>query len=275
MIGRVSGRYPTRHPGLAALLWATACLLGCGSSGAGGGSDEGNGDLPPTAPIGVVIGDSIAEGHPLQHSRLHPGGINAFDPTWFDRPGQIPYHLARLIPTVRWINHGIGSHAAPDVWNRWSRDVLGEQQDPNDGRGDRTLPKAPAAVVVICGANDIARGVSAAWTKSCLTKMAASARDHGILAVFLTVGPADTAAPDRRARAEALNDWMLATLPAYGAFVVDWYHWAEDPSRPGSPQRAIFYDGVHPNAQGYEALAGFILDRAPALRTIGSTSATN
>lgn len=217
-------------------------------------------------PIAVVFGDSIAEGHPALHGRLHPGGEERFDAGWPDAPGQLSHEIAVRVPRYRWVNHGIGSQTTVDLWARWRRDVLGQRSDPGDGRGARTLPARASLALVICGLNDVFRSVSDADLRQNMRRMARSARTHGVATVFLTLGPhrgADDATARRIIDAGA---WMRKALPALGAEVVDWHGWAQDAQDPGVLRASMACpDGVHPTPAGYVELAEFIVRGAPSL----------
>jgi lysophospholipase L1-like esterase len=213
-----------------------------------------------------VIGDSIAEGHPGLHGRLHAGEKGAFDPNWPDQSGQLAYHLQQLVPRYRWYNHGIGSQTTVDLRARWRRDVIGEEYDPGDGRGARTLPCAASLVVIVCGINDIARPIPNETIQANMRRMAKSARRNTVKAIFLTVRPREESSDAEIERIRELDQWMCDTLPTFGAEVVDWMGWQEDAGRPGRLRRELLIDTVHPSRAGYAALARYLAQQAPGLR---------
>lgn len=203
--------------------------------------------------FGVVIGDSIAEGHPALHGALHPGRA-AYDPTWESQPGQLSYELGAL-SEYHWYNNGIGSQSTEHIRARWDRDALGRQYDPQDGRGDRTLPGIPRAVVVAAGVNDIALKVPPEVTRVNLQFMADSLSGVGTSVVFLTLPPSDRFTPEQIQMVREMNAWMLQSLPAEKVGVADLYAWFEDPQNPGKVNPALAADYIHPSKSGYQELA--------------------
>lgn len=209
--------------------------------------------------FGVIIGDSIAEGHPALHGRLHPEH-DGFDPDYPDKPGQLSYELAQLYG-FRFYNQGIGSQTTTDIWNRWERDVLGQISDPSDGRGDRTLTTKPNIVVVSAGINDVAGGVDLTTIQNNLISMAESALNNNIEIIFLNVGPFDAATADMLTKIDQLNTFMVGDLLTHNsnAIIVDYYTFIEDPANPGKVNPALTAgDGIHPSKTGYSQLAQLI-----------------
>lgn len=214
-------------------------------------------------PFGVVIGDSISEGHPMLHGRLHPSGSNGFDADYPNQSGQLSYELGQ-ITGLYFYNHGIGGQTSTQVWNRWRRDVLAENYDPNDGRGAKTLDEKPHCVFIVVGINDIFIGVDPKETRQNMVNMAKSARDNGVIAVFLNAGAHNAATAEQNKAISDLNKWMSEKLPVFGAQVVDFHRWSLDTD--GSGVNGVFFaDNVHPSSGGYKVLARYILDQVNEL----------
>ncbi|WP_158289426.1 SGNH/GDSL hydrolase family protein [Paenibacillus flagellatus] len=205
-------------------------------------------------PFGVVIGDSIAEGKPETHGRLRKDGEPGFDPERRNVPGQLSGEFGALTG-MHWFNHGIGGQRTDQIWGRWRRDALGESYDPADGRGDRTLSGQAYAVFVVAGINDVFQLKEDAFIQEHLLLMARDARDRGIVCLFSDLGEHDAATPDMRDQIVRINRWMRATLPGYGAAVLDFYEWSMDRSRGFGVNPAHFVDDVHPSRAGYRSLA--------------------
>lgn len=203
--------------------------------------------------FGVVIGDSIAEGHPALHGALHPGRA-AYDPTYASQPGQLSYELG-VLSGYHWYNNGIGSQSTEHIRARWNRDALGRQDDPQDGRGNRTLPGTPYAVVVAAGVNDISLKVPAEATRANLRFMADSLNSAGAYVVFLTLPPSNRATSEQIQMVQDMNTWMFQNLPSERVGVVDLYAWFEDPQNPGKVNSALAADYIHPSKDGYKELA--------------------
>jgi lysophospholipase L1-like esterase len=251
--------------------------LGTSSTEYGGWLANGtSGDsIAISAPFGVVIGDSQAEGNPAADSRLTNGGA-VFSPNYQDVYGTISYTL-RQKTNMRWFNHGIGGQTSDQVWARWARDVLGQTFNPSDGRGSKTLQRVPNIVVVIVGINDFYVH-NRSWTATAanLENMARSARDNGILAVFLNC-PGDEIITEAQARkVDSLNIWMAnGPLQAFGAAVVDYNSWWRDPSyNDNAHGQALIVDDIHPSAVGYDSLANVIF-RAAKLPVLSAIKFTN
>ena len=142
-------------------------------------------------------------------------------------------------------------------------------QEQVDDRVDRWLDScgAPDLVVIEAGLNDIIQGVSAQQLTAEVLALDAAIADAGSGALWVTVPPLAAAGgyasrnPERR----AFNDW-LRTADELDGRVVDvvpalqgpgaadtlapWYLWySTDLFKP---------DGLHPNAEGYRAMAAVV-----------------
>lgn len=217
--------------------------------------------LDETGDYGVVMGDSIAEGHPGLHGRLHPGSA-AFDNDYYNNTGQLSFDLAPLFGKY-FFNHGIGSQTTTDIWNRWQRDVLGQEYDPSDGRGNRTIMAKPRMVVVSAGVNDVSTGVALTTIQNNLINMAQSALNNNIEIVFLNVGPFNAADAAMLTKIDQINAFMTGELLTHNpnAIVVDYHTFIKDPANPGKVNPALTAgDGTHPSKDGYHQLAQVIYD---------------
>jgi len=229
-----------------------------------------------SAPCGVVIGDSQAEGHPARHGRLHPNGASTFSVNYQDTLGTISYTL-RQLTKMRWFNHGIGGQTSDQVWARWPRDVLAQTFNPSDGRGSKTLQRKPNTVVIIVGINDFFVHTRS-WTVTAqnLENMAQSARDNGIQAVFLNCPGDESANMVQIRKVDSLNTWMASgALQAFGAAVVDYNSWWRDPAyNDNGHGQSLIVDVIHPSAIGYDSLANVIF-RAAKLPVLNKIRFTN
>lgn len=170
---------------------------------------------------GVIIGDSIAL-------------------------GLGPYLLSGSGP---WTNSGVGSETSAMVWARWSAGVLVHN---------------PVRVVILCGINDVGLSVLGTTTQANLASMMASAQLNHIDPIILTVGPHDVWgdveywSPIQQGNTLALNVWIAANAPGYGATIVDMYTWGVDPAHDGYVNPLLYADYAHPNATGYGQLAALV-----------------
>lgn len=217
-----------------------------------------------TAPFWVVFGDSQAEGHPGRHGRLHPGSAT-FDPNYGDLAGQLSYHL-RYLTNMRWYNHGIGGQTTVDCVTRFFRDVLGvNSPNSNDGRGNQTLSRKPEGVVIILGINDIFNGIPPQKTRENLKWMASICQQYGIRCVFLNIPGDATASQANLQGIASMNTWLASgVMDQYGACVVDYNSWWNDPAYSGDNihPTSLIADDIHPTMAGYDSLATYIYQRA-------------
>lgn len=211
-------------------------------------------------PFGVIIGDSIAEGHPEQHGRLHPNGSAGFNENYVSQPGQISYELSRQTGT-HWYNHGIGSQTTTQMLARFDRDALGKVSDPGDGRGSKTLPGAPAICIVEGGGNDLGQGATEAQIKSNLSEMLNRLLANDIVPIFMTIAPSSGYTAAQRAMAQQVNVWIKSDLKAAGAIIFDLYAWGSDGGT--GVKTDLYIDDIHPKRIGYAQLVNDLLLKLP------------
>lgn len=200
------------------------------------------------APSLVIVGDSIAEGHPRTHGRLHKGASGGVDLTLPNVAGQTAYVLERTL-RIPVINQGIGSTTCAQTRSRWARDVLATTSD-------RTIPNPPTLVVLHCGINDVFAGRSAEDVSADLTWLIESARNRGIRVVVDTIGGHGefTQKDPRWTTVQTINMWLTQAYGAMpGVVVADYAGFFADSASPWLPKRALMADSVHPNADGYAA----------------------
>lgn len=227
-----------------------------------------------TVPFGVVFGNSIMEGHPGLHGRLHPNGVAGFLYNYPDSTGQLSYHLERLT-YFPWFNQGIGGQTSDQCLRRFDRDVLAQVTNPTagaDSRGTKTLNRKPMFAVIEVGINDVfTAGFNAERTKANLLAMAQKASQAGIYTVMLTL-PGDeimTALPQDKYIQE-VNNWMKSgALNQFGTVICDFNNWWRDPEwNDNFHANSLIFDDIHPSKVGYDSLANFIYRTAklPRLR---------
>lgn len=217
-------------------------------------------------PFAVVIGDSIAEGHPALHGRLHANGTVAFDSKYASAPGQLNYELSRLT-LAHWYNHGIGSQTTAQILARFKRDALGQVFDPGDGRGNKTLPGKPYAVLVNAGGNDLAT-VAEDDIKANLVSMLISLKQNSIVPIFMCIAPSSANDVATNTKSISINAWMLTTFKNMGAHVFDLWTWGSNGV--GGVKADRYADYVHPSKLGYGLLAQDILESIDAELTLNS-----
>jgi len=168
--------------------------------------------------VGVVIGDSIALGYydarlqPLE-SRLQP----TYDPLFINPPGTFAYELESLTGFT-WYNQAIGGQTTGDLCRRWSRDALGRDFDPSDGRGRRTLERCPTHIVLDTGTSELRAADSRAVPviKKNIYRMIKTATENNIRVVVITIAPVKTA---NIQDIHSVNSWMEESLFQFGDMV--------------------------------------------------------
>ena len=158
------------------------------------------------------------------------------------------WKIADSFPGKPYVNRGISGQTTPQMLVRFRADVLNLH---------------PSAVVILAGTNDIAGNTGPETNEEIegyLSSMAELASANGIRVIMCSVlpvfdypwRPGLKPAP----RIDAINAWMKSYAAAHGHIYVD-YHSAMKDERDGLP-KTLAYDGVHPTAAGYAAMAPIV-----------------
>lgn len=230
-------------------------------------------------PYCVGIGNSIFEGHPGLHGRLHPlvSGVaqNTFIPAYPDSAGQLSYEL-RALTHMRWYNHGIGGQTTTQIRQRFARDVLALQNGTfADSRGNVTLSYKPTIVVIECGINDVAAGVDPETIKDNLRWMVDQCKRNNIVPVVFNL-PGDAVTNQTFLRGiETINKWMAAGGLGENCTVFDFNAWWGNATyrnlaynlTDNTHPNANIADDIHPTKAGYADLANvlFLQAKLPVL----------
>jgi lysophospholipase L1-like esterase len=181
----------------------------------------------------VAVGDSTTAGTPgfTSPREAPPNGSG-------DETSQYAYWLMKAHPEWEVINQGINGQRSDQIRARFDNDVVARK---------------PAVVIIIAGVNDVYQGRSADQVKNDLAAMYSRAQSAGIEVIAGSIIPFNTATPDQNARMHEINDWIRSQA---GVRFVDTRAAVAAPGRPdmlvSSP------DGLHPDAAGYEKMAGAI-----------------
>lgn len=167
----------------------------------------------------VFMGDSITDGWGRQHGQFFPGK---------------PY-----------INRGISGQTTPQMLIRFRPDVIDLK---------------PQVVVILAGTNDIAGNTGPTTLDAIeenLMSMVESAKFHNIHVVLASLLPVcDYIKPQTNRRPPekiiALNAWMKDYAQKNGLVYLDYYSAMLDDKK--MFKQDLTYDGLHPNAAGYEVM---------------------
>ncbi len=177
-------------------------------------------NLKATSAEVVFMGDSITDAWGRKYSTFFPG--------------------------KNYLNRGISGQTTPQMLIRFRPDVLAFK---------------PKAVVILAGTNDIAGNTGPMTLEQIednLTSMAELAKAHHIKVVLSSVMPVcDYHRPQAARRPPekilALNAWMKEYAAKNGHTYLDYYSALIDENK--MFKKELTYDGLHPNAAGYEVIA--------------------
>jgi len=147
------------------------------------------------------------------------------------------------------VNRGISGQITGEMLGRMVADVIDLK---------------PAAVLVLAGTNDIARGVPAGTIKNNLTMIAELAEANQIRPMFASILPVSDYHKNANARfamtlrrppaaIQALNNWLRQFCSQHGYIYVDYFSAMVDSA--GYLQADLADDGLHPNGKGYRVMA--------------------
>jgi len=188
------------------------------------------------------------------------------------------WNLEQYFPDKPYVNRGIGGQTTPQMLVRMYPDVIDLK---------------PAVMVLLAGTNDVARNTgpeTAEMIQENIMAMTELAQHHGIKVVLCSVlpvsdypflrsqnAPPATAGPGRggppRVPAKMtdshpagdilkLNAWMKDYTAKTGSVYVDYFSVTVDER--GWLKDSYSADGLHPNADGYKAMAAVLV---PAIQT--------
>jgi lysophospholipase L1-like esterase len=152
------------------------------------------------------------------------------------------------------VNRGISGQITGEMLGRMMADVVDLK---------------PAAVLVLAGTNDIARGVPVSTIKNNLMMIAGLADYHHIRPLFASILPVSDYHKNVNPRFErtrmgapatimAINTWLRQFCAQHGYTYVDYFAAMVDSA--GYLQADLADDGLHPNSKGYRVMAPVALN---------------
>ena len=171
------------------------------------------------------------------------------------------WRLNEYFPDRDFLNRGIGGQVTGQMLGRMESDVIRLQ---------------PAALIVLGGTNDIARGTPVPAIEDNLAAIAELADYYKIKVVLCSVLPVSDYHKDadpnyERTRTRplatirALNDWIKSFCARRNLIYLDYYSKLVDSS--GLLKADLADDGLHPNSAGYRLMAPLVLEVASHIGT--------
>jgi len=192
----------------------------------------------------VAMGDSTTAGTPGWKSRVEapPSGSG-------DETSQYAHWLMKAHPEWDVLNHGVDGERSDQIRGRFERDVV---------------DRAPRAVVIVAGVNDVYQGREAQHVIEQLVAMYERATRVSIRVVAGTILPYNTATSEQNARMREINEWIRRF--ATDTKNVDFADTRAAVAASGDPDRLFESpDGLHPSPAGYRRMAEAI---QPALARV-------
>jgi lysophospholipase L1-like esterase len=164
------------------------------------------------------------------------------------------WRLNEYFPNRDFVNRGISGQITAEMLDRMKADVIDLK---------------PAAMLVLAGTNDIARGVPLSTIENNLTMIADLADHYKIKALFASVLPISDYHKDVNPRYEMtklrppssileLNRWLEAFCKQRHYPYVDYFSQMVDPG--GYMKADLADDGLHPNSAGYRVMGPIAMD---------------
>ena len=159
------------------------------------------------------------------------------------------WRLNEYFPGQDYVNRGISGQITGEMLGRMQADVIANK---------------PAAMLVLAGTNDIARGVSVETIQNNIQMMADLAEKNSIKVILASILPTSDHHMDKNPRFEMtkgrplavireLNKYIASMCQKRGFTYLNYYDSTVDPS--GQLKAELADDGLHPNADGYRVMA--------------------
>ena len=164
------------------------------------------------------------------------------------------WRLNEYFPDRGFINRGISGQITGEMLGRLKADVINLR---------------PAAVVILAGTNDLARGIPLTGIEDNLLMIGDLCDTYKIKVIYASVLPvsdyhkADNASYERTTTRppvflKALNEWLESFCVNRHHIYLNYYTAMVDKTE--QMQEDLADDGLHPNAKGYRVMAPLVLD---------------
>lgn len=159
------------------------------------------------------------------------------------------WRLNEYFPGKDFVNRGISGQITGEMLGRMQADVIANK---------------PAAMLILAGTNDIARGVSVETIQNNLKMIADLAEKHAIKPIFASILPTSDHHKDKNPRFEMtkgrplavireLNQYIARMCQQRGFIYLNYYDATVDAT--GQLKAELANDGLHPNTEGYRVMA--------------------
>lgn len=159
------------------------------------------------------------------------------------------WRLNEYYPGKDFVNRGISGQITGEMLGRMQADVIANK---------------PAAMLILAGTNDIARGVSVETIQNNLSMIADLAEKHSIKVILASILPTSDHHKDTNPRFEMtkgrplavirqLNQYIASMCRKRGFTYLNYYDEMVDST--GQLKAELANDGLHPNADGYRVMA--------------------
>jgi lysophospholipase L1-like esterase len=163
------------------------------------------------------------------------------------------WRLNEYFPGKDFVNRGISGQITGEMLGRMQADIIHNK---------------PAAMVLLAGTNDIARGVPVETIQNNLTMISDLAEKHGIKVILASILPVSDHHKDTNPRFEMtktrppgvilqLNRWIAEFTKRRQFTYLNYFDAMVDES--GQLKKELAADGLHPNAEGYRIMAPLAL----------------
>lgn len=163
------------------------------------------------------------------------------------------WRLNEYFPDRDFVNRGISGQITGQMLGRFQADVIALK---------------PAAVLILAGTNDIARGVAPSTIQANFQMMGDLANQHNIRVVIATILPVSDYHKDKNPAWERtrqrpphaineMNAWLKKFCEERGYTLVDYFDAMKNAE--GLLTIDLADDGLHPNAKGYRVMAPLAL----------------